>query len=143
MTLQVNKIAEGIVLDHISSGNGLKIFSKLNLAEIEHPVVLLMNVPSGLLGKKDMIKIQNIRDIDLDVIGLIDPAITVNVIVGGVIVDKRKIATPETVKGLFKCSNPRCVTNSDVYVEPTFALVNSQLKEYVCNYCEEMTRYRV
>lgn len=143
MTLQVNKIAEGIVLDHISSGNGMKIFSKLNLAEMENPVVLLMNVPSRLIGKKDMIKIQNIREIDLDMIGLIDPAITVNVIVGGQIISKHKIAIPETVKGLFKCGNPRCVTNSDLYAEPTFSLMNAQLKEYVCDYCEETTRYRV
>jgi aspartate carbamoyltransferase regulatory subunit len=142
MTLEVNKISEGIVLDHIASGNGLKIFSKLNLAEVDHPVVLLMNVPSKLLGKKDIIKIQEITDIDLNLIGLVDPSVTVNVISGGEIVSKHKIEIPTTVRGLFKCSNPRCVTNSDLYAQPTFQLVDAAAKAYICDYCDETTRYR-
>lgn len=141
--LQVTKITEGIVIDHIASGNGLKIFNQLSLANMEHPVVLLINVPSKRLGKKDIIKLQNITDIDLAMLGLIDPNITVNVIEGGEIVKKSGVQIPRTVKGLFRCGNPRCVTNSDTYVEGTFTLVSEQNKEYVCEYCEETTRYRV
>lgn len=140
--MQVTGISEGIVLDHITQGNGLKIFSKLNLAALDHPVVLLMNVPSRLLGRKDIIKIQNIKDIDLAMIGLVDSSTTVNVIVGGEIVRKHKVGIPEEVKGLFKCSNPRCVTNSDTYAEPSFRLVGARSREYACEYCEETTRYR-
>lgn len=141
--MQVTSISEGIVLDHITQGNGLKIFSKLNLAALDHPVVLLMNVPSRLLGRKDIIKIQDIKDIDLAMIGLVDPSTTVNVIVGGEIIRKHKVGIPESVKGLFKCSNPRCVTNSDTYAEPSFHLVDEGHREYACEYCEETTRYRL
>jgi aspartate carbamoyltransferase regulatory subunit len=140
--MQVTGISEGIVLDHITQGNGLKIFSKLNLAALNHPVVLLMNVPSNLLGRKDIIKIQDLKDIDLAMIGLVDPSTTVNVIVGGEIVRKHKVGIPEEVKGLFKCSNPRCVTNSDTYAEPRFHLVDDRNREYACEYCDETTRYR-
>jgi aspartate carbamoyltransferase regulatory subunit len=142
MMMQVTSISEGIVLDHITSGNGLKIFSKLNLAGLDHPVVLLMNVPSQRLGRKDIIKIQNIKDIDLAMIGLVDPSTTVNVISGGKIISKHKVGIPEVVRGLFKCSNPRCVTNSDTYAEPCFRLVDAESREYACEYCEETTRYR-
>lgn len=140
--MQVTGISDGIVLDHITQGNGLKIFSKLNLAALDNPVVLLMNVPSQNLGRKDIIKIQNIKDIDLALVGLIDPFTTVNVIVGGEIVRKHKVEIPESVKGLFNCGNPRCVTNSDTYAEPRFHLVDAQSREYACEYCDESTRYR-
>lgn len=140
--MQVTSISEGIVLDHITQGNGLKIFSKLNLAALDHPVVLLMNVPSRLLGRKDIIKIQNIQDIDLAMIGLVDSSTTVNVILGGEIIRKHKVGIPEEVKGLFKCSNPRCVTNADTYAEPSFRLVDARNREYACGYCDETTRYR-
>lgn len=141
--MQVTSISEGIVLDHITQGNGLKIFSQLNLAELAHPVVLLMNVPSRVLGRKDIIKIQDIKDIDLALIGLVDPSITVNVITGGKIIRKHKVGIPQKVKGLFKCSNPRCVTNVDTYAEPNFYLVDAANREYACEYCEETTRYRL
>ena len=140
--MQVTSISEGIVLDHITSGNGLKIFSKLNLAALDHPVVLLMNVPSQLLGRKDIIKIQDVKDIDLAMVGLIDPSTTVNIITGGKIVSKHKVEIPREVRGLFKCSNPRCVTNCDTYAEPRFHLVEVDSREYACEYCEEVTRYR-
>ena len=141
--LQVTSITQGIVLDHITQGNGLKIFSQLNLAELGHPVVLLMNVDSKLLGHKDIIKIQNIKDIDLALIGLVDPSTTVNIIEGGRIVRKHKVGIPQEVRGLFKCSNPRCVTNSDTYAEPRFRLIDATHRDYSCEYCEEITRYRV
>lgn len=141
--MQVTSISQGIVLDHITSGNGLKIFSQLNLAALGNPVVLLMNVSSGLLGRKDIIKIQDIKDIDLTLIGLIDPSTTVNIIANGAIIRKHKVGIPEEVKGLFKCSNPRCVTNSDTYAQPSFRLVDAANREYACEYCEETTRYRL
>ena len=141
--MEVTEISEGIVLDHITSGNGLKIFDKLNLAAVDQPVVLLMSVPSVRLTKKDIIKIQNIRDLDLAMVGLIDPGITVNIIEGGKIISKYRVEIPREVRGLFQCGNPRCVTNSDTYVEPRFTLVNAETKEYACEYCEEITRYRV
>ncbi|MBB6216937.1 aspartate carbamoyltransferase regulatory subunit [Anaerosolibacter carboniphilus] len=141
--LEVASIKKGIVLDHISSGNGLKIFNKLMLDQVDYPVVLLMNVSSKNMKRKDIIKIENSIDIDLDFLGLIDQNITVNVIENSKIVSKKKVGLPEKIKGLFSCHNPRCITNFDDYVKPTFQLVSETSMEYKCSYCEEITRYKL
>jgi len=140
--LTVNSINYGIVIDHITAGNGIKIFEKLKLDQADFPVVLLINVPSSKFGKKDIIKIENKIDVDLTMLGLIDPAITVNIIENNVIVNKMNIKIPDEVQGLFQCKNPRCVSNSDSYVTPKFKLahVNGKI-HYRCNYCEELTTY--
>lgn len=140
--LTVNSINYGIVIDHITAGNGIKIFEKLKLDQVDFPVVLLINVPSSKFGKKDIIKIENKIDVDLTMLGLIDPAITVNIIENNKIVNKMSINIPDEVQGLFQCKNPRCVSNSDVYVTPKFKLahVNGKI-HYRCNYCEELTTY--
>ncbi|MFZ5968538.1 MAG: aspartate carbamoyltransferase regulatory subunit [Bacillota bacterium] len=140
--LEVTSIQKGIVLDHITSGNGLKIFNKLMLDKVDFPVVLLMNVTSKEMGRKDIIKIENKIDIDLNFLGLIDHNITVNIIENNKIVNKKKVEVPKTVKGIFACHNPRCITNFDDYVKPTFHLVSQETLEYKCDYCEEMTKYK-
>ncbi|EOC99746.1 aspartate carbamoyltransferase regulatory subunit [Caldisalinibacter kiritimatiensis] len=137
--LTVNSIKRGIVIDHIESGNGLKIFEKLKLADVEFPVVLLMNVPSEKLGKKDIIKIQDEIDLDLTMLGLIDPNITINIIEDDKIIEKKKVELPKKVKGLFKCDNPRCISNSDNYAVPTFTLVDKEKVKYKCSYCDDFT----
>lgn len=142
--LKVNSISTGIVLDHITAGNGLKIFEKLKLGEADFPVVLLINVQSSELGKKDIIKIENKIDIDLAMLGLIDPNITVNIIENDVIVNKMSVTIPKEVHGLFKCKNPRCISNFDEYVTPSFKLADKNGKIYYsCSYCEELTSYSV
>lgn len=142
--LKVDSINCGIVIDHITPGRGMKIFEKLKLDEVDFPVVLLMNVPSGNLGKKDIIKIENKIDVDLTMLGLIDPNITVNIIENGIIINKEKVNIPTVIKGLFKCKNPRCVTNHDEYVTPIFELEHANHKiVYKCNYCEELTSYTI
>jgi len=141
--LEVNGIDNGVVIDHIHAGNGLKIFNLL-FADVEHPVVLLMNVKSQILGKKDIIKIENIFDVDLNLLGLVDPRITVNVIKNGALIDKVKATIPKTIKGGIKCQNPRCITHSDDYAIPEFTLVKANGKlEYECSYCEEITVYKL
>lgn len=138
--LKVNSINCGIVIDHISAGKGLKIFEKLKLGEADYPVVLLMNVSSSQLGKKDIIKVENKIDIDLAMLGLIDPNITVNIIENDVIIKKMKVNIPLEVQGLFKCKNPRCVSNFDEYITPKFQLAKKNGKvHYRCSYCEELT----
>ena len=139
--LEVTSIKKGIVLDHITSGNGLKVFNKLMLDKVNYPVVLLMNVSSKQMNRKDIIKIENNIDIDLDFLGLIDHNITMNIIEENRIVQKKKVEIPKKVKGLFNCHNPRCITNFDDYVKPTFQLVSSKNLEYKCDYCEELTTY--
>ena len=141
--LEVKGIENGIVLDHISAGKGLTVFSKL-FENTEFPVVLLMNVSSKDIGKKDIIKIEGTTDVDLNVLGLIDSNITVNIIKEGKVAEKQTVSIPETTAGVFECENPRCITNADIWAESTFKLVgkNGQL-EYACDYCEEITKYRV
>ncbi|MEW9123572.1 MAG: aspartate carbamoyltransferase regulatory subunit [Thermotaleaceae bacterium] len=141
--LEVTSIKKGIVLDHITSGNGLKIFNKLMLDKVNYPVVLLMNVSSDQMKRKDIIKIENNIDIDLDFLGLIDHNITVNIIDDNKIVQKKKVEIPEKVKGLFNCHNPRCITNFDDYAKSTFQLISAKELEYKCDYCEELTAYKL
>ena len=142
--LKVNSINCGIVIDHISAGKGMKIFEKLKLAEADFPVVLLINVPSSKYGKKDIIKIENKIDVDLTMLGLIDPSLTVNIIENDAIVKKMNVSIPGEVQGLFKCKNPRCVSNFDDYVTPKFKLAHRNGKiRYRCSYCEELTSYSI
>lgn len=141
--LKVTGIEKGIVIDHITSGKGLKIFQKLNLDKLNSPVVLLMNVTSGKLGKKDIIKVQDHIDIDLTILGLIDQGITINVINEKAIQEKIQVNIPEKVKGLFECKNPRCITSEDKYVEAEFTLVPNGKIQYRCSYCEELTEYKL
>lgn len=138
--IEVASIKRGIVIDHITAGKGLLIFNKLNLAQLGYPVVLLMNVPSNRMGKKDIIKIEHYTAVDTAMLGLIDPSITVNVIESEHVVNKVQVSIPEEVKGLFACSNPRCVTNTDSYVAPSFRLHDKAACAYTCEYCEEITR---
>lgn len=141
--LEVKGIENGLGIDHISAGNGLKIFNRL-FADTEYPVVLLMNVSSQIIGKKDIIKIENVFDVDLDLLGLIDPRITVNVIKNGALVDKVKARIPKTIKGGLQCQNPRCITHTDDYAIPEFKLLKANGKmEYECSYCEEITVYKL
>lgn len=140
--LEVKGIKDGIVIDHIKAGNGLKLFNQLNLDKIDCPVVLVMNVDSKNLTKKDIIKIEDKFDLDLDKLGLIDSNITVNIIKDDRVVDKKNVSIPKEITGTFKCSNPRCITNADDYVAPSFKLIDSSgTPEYLCEYCEEITKY--
>ncbi len=141
--LEVKQIKSGVVIDHISAGNGLKIFNKLKLNKTDNSVVLLMNVESKLLGKKDIIKIENTHDLDVDLLGLIDDNITITYIENSEVVRKRKVFIPKKVKGLIKCTNPRCITNSDSYIEPSFTLLSEKSLEYNCSYCDEITKYKL
>jgi len=141
--LEVKGIQNGIVLDHIASGNGLKVFDKLQLAKVEYPVVLLMNVESRQLGRKDIIKIENTFDVDLTILGLIDANISVCLIKDGKVIEKQKVVLPKEIKGLIQCKNPRCITNHDDYIQPVFKLVGEKPLEYMCSYCEEITKYNV
>lgn len=141
--IKVTSIQKGIVIDHITSGKGLKIFQKLNLDKVDTPVVLLMKVSSGKLGKKDIIKIQDHLDIDFTVLGLIDPNITINFIENDKITEKKKIEIPKKVVGMIKCKNPRCITWVDDYVSSEFTLVPNGKIQYRCSYCEELTEYEL
>lgn len=141
--LEVRQIENGIVIDHIKAGNGIKIFNKLNLLSKNCPTVLLMNVKSNQLGTKDIIKIENTFDVDLNLLGLIDNNISINIIKNSKVSTKKNVSFPTDVSGLIKCKNPRCITNHDINVEPTFILLSKDTLEYKCDFCDEITKYTV
>lgn len=141
--LKVNGIKNGVVIDHIPAGKGLKVFNLL-FSDIEESMVLLMNVKSNQLGTKDIIKVENTKSVNLELLGLINQNITVNYIENDQLINKVHVSIPQTITGGINCSNPRCITHSDDYAIPTFRLLSSNGKaEYECNYCEEITTYRL
>ncbi|MCR5605758.1 MAG: aspartate carbamoyltransferase regulatory subunit [Treponema sp.] len=136
--LNVDTIKNGLVIDHIKAGYGPKIFHYLGLDKAHFSCALIMNVPSKKNGKKDIIKIDNIINIDYSVLGFIDPNITVNVISEEKIVRKIRTSLPDRVENVMKCKNPRCITTTEHYVPQTFRLVNKEKGEYRCKYCDSL-----
>ncbi|WP_113674140.1 aspartate carbamoyltransferase regulatory subunit [Vallitalea guaymasensis] len=137
--LKINGIKKGIVIDHIKAGLGYKIFKELKLDEADCTTALIKNAPSSKLGKKDLIKIDNVIDLNLDILGLIDPGLTITIIDDENIVDKIKLSIPKKVVGILKCNNPRCVTTIEKNEDITFTLVDPEKKEYKCEYCDTRT----
>ncbi len=137
--INVSKLKKGIVLDHITAGHGFKVFQQLGLDKLSDVVVLMRNVDSGRMGKKDLIKIETDLPLDFDVLGLLDPGITVSYVENGVCVRKQRLSLPERVTGILQCKNPRCISQSE-NVEPIhFTLVDAKTKEYACEYCDART----
>ncbi|WP_130863178.1 aspartate carbamoyltransferase regulatory subunit [Bacilliculturomica massiliensis] len=134
----INSIEKGIVIDHIKAGNGAKILNYLNIDTAKYSVAFLMNASSNQFGKKDVIKIDKVTDIDLAVLGLINPDCTVNIIEDHVIVKKIKPTLPETVSNVIKCKNPRCVTSVEANAPHIFHLINPETREYQCEYCDDI-----
>ncbi len=134
--LKVESIKRGIVIDHITAGLGFNIYTKLKLNQADYTTALITNVPSKKLGCKDLIKIDNVVDIDLDMLGLIDPNITIVIIEDEVVTEKIKCRLPQQVTGLLTCNNPRCVSTVEAIDNITFYLVNEDKREYRCEYCD-------
>jgi aspartate carbamoyltransferase regulatory subunit len=138
--LRINSIDNGVIIDHIHVGLGVKLFKYLGLDSADYSVALIMNAPSRKLGKKDIIKIENKVDLDYTVLGLIDPNITVGIIEGGAMKEKIKLSLPEKVENVIKCKNPRCITSIENYIPHIFHLVDKAMGEYRCTYCDEIYR---
>ena len=136
--LNIDKIKNGIVIDHIKAGQGIKIFNWLGLDKATYTVAFVINANSSKIGKKDVIKIDNDITINFDVLGLIDPNITVSIIKDEDIVEKRKLKLPEKVENVLKCKNPRCITSTEKYIPHVFHLENQELQTYRCEYCDEI-----
>lgn len=132
----IDPIKNGIVIDHIKAGKGKEIYDFLQLGELSCPVALIKNVPSKKTGKKDIIKIDEIIDIDVNVLGYMTPEATVSIIKDSKICDKRKIELPEVLKNVIKCKNPRCITSVEPGIDHLFKLVDKENKVYRCVYCE-------
>ena len=134
----INSIEKGIVIDHIKAGNGAKVLNYLDIDTKKYSVAFLMNATSNQFGKKDVIKIDKVTDVDLAVLGLINPDCTVNIIEDHVIVKKIKPTLPEKVTGVIKCKNPRCVTSVESNAPHIFHLINGKTREYRCEYCNDI-----
>ena len=136
--LNVGKIEEGFVLDHIQAGKSLSIYEHLGLDKLDCTVAIIKNARSGKLGKKDILKVECPVDmLDLDVLAFIDHNITVNVIKDGEIVDKRDLELPKQIKNVIKCKNPRCITSIEQELPHIFFLADETKEVYRCKYCEE------
>lgn len=137
----VGQIKDGIVLDHIKAGRGMKIYDTLKLGELDCSVALIVNADSVKMGKKDIIKISGIIDIDFTILGFIDPGVTVNIIQDSKVVKREKIALPERITDVLKCKNPRCITTVEQELQHVFKLCNEDKKVYRCIYCETKADY--
>ena len=133
----IGDIRNGIVLDHITAGRGMEIYNVLHLGQLDCTVALIKNADSPKLGKKDIIKISTLLDIDLDVLGYLDPGITVNVIRNYKVAERRRLALPQRVVGVIKCKNPRCITSIEQEIVHEFKLTDPAKKVYRCIYCEQ------
>ncbi|MBQ3705337.1 MAG: aspartate carbamoyltransferase regulatory subunit [Clostridia bacterium] len=134
--MTVDSIQNGIVIDHIAAGRGMKLYDLLKLNKTETPVAMMMNVTSGKLGRKDMIKIDGEITLNLDVIGYVDPGATVNVIQDGKLKEKRRIEMPERLENVIRCKNPRCISTTEQELSQIFLLTDREQKEYRCLWCE-------
>lgn len=134
--MNVDSIQNGIVIDHIKAGMGMRLYELLHLSELNAPVAIMLGVTSGKLGRKDIIKIDAPVEVDTDVIGFVDPGATVNVIRGGKLIEKRAIGMPEKLVGVIQCRNPRCITSCEQELEHIFRLTDRERGEYRCVYCE-------
>ena len=138
--MNIGHIENGIVLDHITAGKAMSIYNILKLGELDCTVAMIKNADSPKLGKKDIIKISTVLDLDLDVLGYLDPGITVNVIRNHEVAERRHVALPERVVGVIKCKNPRCITSIEQEIVHEFTLADRNKKVYRCIYCEHQAK---
>lgn len=134
--MKIDSIKNGLVIDHIKAGNGMEIYRLLELEKLDCSVAIIKNVASKKLGKKDIIKIDADIDIDLDILGYIDPGITIDVIRDSVLVEKRHIELPERLTGVLVCKNPRCISATEQELPQIFKLTDRENRIYRCIYCE-------
>ncbi|MBQ5747124.1 MAG: aspartate carbamoyltransferase regulatory subunit [Clostridia bacterium] len=134
--MNVDSIYNGIVIDHITAGKGMKIYSLLELDKLSSSVALIRNVNSTKMGKKDIIKIDCSLDVNTDILGFVDPGVTVDVIREGKLVEKKKIGLPEKLTNIIFCKNPRCITSTEQEIKHVFKLTDKEKKIYRCIYCE-------
>ena len=134
--MTIDSIKNGVVIDHIPAGKSMTLYRYLKLDEVDCSVALLRNVHSNKLGKKDIIKIDGVLDMNWDVLGYLAPDCTVNVIRDGEIVDKRFLQLPEKLTGVIQCKNPRCITTIEQELTHIFKLTDRNKGVYRCIYCE-------
>ena len=138
--MHIDEIQNGIVLDHITAGKAMEIYHFLELDGRDCPVAILQNVGSRKMGRKDIIKIGELIDLDLDVLGYIDPGITVSIVREGKLDRKFTVELPERVVNVIKCKNPRCITSTEQEIPHIFKLTDKEERVYRCMYCESRAK---
>ena len=134
--MNIDSIQNGVVIDHVAAGNGMRLYSLLGLDALDVSVAIIKNVVSGKMGKKDIIKVDAAIPLDLQVIGYVDPGATVNVIRDGQVVEKRTVELPDRLTDVLKCYNPRCITTTEQELKQIFKLTDREKRVYRCIYCE-------
>ena len=138
--LNIGGLNEGIVLDHIHAGGAMEIYNYLQLEKLDCSVAIIKNARSNKMGRKDIIKIDGPINLDFDMLAVLDPNITIDVIKDGAIIEKRKLNMPEHVTNIIRCKNPRCITSMEQELPHRFKLTNRQKGVYRCEYCEQSFR---
>ncbi len=134
--MNIDGVNTGIVLDHIKAGKSMQIYKLLKLDKIDNCVAIIQNAASSKYGKKDIIKIDQLIDLDFDVLGYIDSNITVNIVKDGKLAEKKHLTLPETLTNVIQCKNPRCITSIEQEIVQQFRLVDRDKKVYRCAYCD-------
>ena len=134
--MNIDSIKNGFVIDHIDAGKGMLIYEKLELNKLDCQVAIITNAKSKKKGKKDIIKIDKLFDLNIDTIAFINPDATVNVVENDKIIDKKKLTLPETIVNVAQCMNPRCITSIEKDLEQVFILTDKEKEIYRCKYCE-------
>ena len=134
--MNVDSIKNGIVIDHITAGLGMTVYNLLGLDALDCPVAIIKNVTSGKMGRKDIIKVDADITLNLDILGYVDPGITVNYIKDSKLVEKKSIELPERLVNVVKCKNPRCITTTEQELDHVFKLTDREKRVYRCIYCE-------
>ena len=132
----IGQIKDGIVLDHITAGNGMTIYNLLGLSNLDCQVALIQNAESVKMGRKDIIKVDKVIDINVEALGYVDPGVTVNIIRDGKLAKRQSIDIPERIKNVIKCKNPRCITTVEQELDHIFELADRENRVYRCMYCE-------
>ncbi len=138
--MKIDEIKNGIVIDHITAGKSMDIYHFLNLENLDCSVAIIKNAVSGKMGKKDIIKIDDELDIDVNVLGYIDPDVTINIIKNGERVEKRHPELPDRIENVIKCENPRCITSQETDIPHIFKLTERENRVYRCIYCESRAK---
>ena len=134
--MNIDSINNGYVIDHIKAGGSMEVYHHLELDKLDCTVAIIKNVSSKKMGRKDIIKIDSEMEVDLDVLGYIDPNITVNIIKNEVLCEKKNLTLPNQIKDVVKCKNPRCITTTEQGISHVFELKDEEKRVYRCMYCE-------
>ena len=136
--MNIDSIRNGIVIDHIQAKKGMEIYNALNLSELDCSVAIITNARSKKMGRKDIIKIDKNIDLDLDILGYIDPNITINIIKDDLRIEKYHVKLPKEITDIVICKNPRCITSIENELKQVFILTDEEKRAYRCKYCETL-----